>query len=262
MSLKGKTEQLMKTLHRFTYLFIVLVLAISPCLSQNDEKPIGNGIYLGVFYGLHSPGGDLSDRFGGNFSVGGNLEMVKNKKWIYGVEGQFLFGKKVKENVFGGLVTNDGHIIGTNSTLADISIKQRGINLFGKFGRMHDLWSDEHLSGLKWTIGAGFFQHQIRLTEGQGTVPFIEGNYAKGYDRLSNGFGLTEFIGYQFFDGRGRLNFFFGGEFTQAFTKDRRGLNYNTREPVTESRFDMLVGLKIGMQVTIKQFKSPDEIWY
>ena len=178
------------------------------------------------------------------------------------MEGQFVFGNNVKESVFGGLVTDQGYIIGTNFALADIDIRERGINAFAKVGRVHDLWNEENISGIKWTIGVGYFQHKIRLAEGLNAVPFFEDPYVRGFDRLTNGVGITQFLGYQYLDARGRLNFFIGLEATEAFTQDRRKLNYNTRSVPKESRFDMMIGAKVGFQITIRRFQNPEEIWY
>jgi hypothetical protein len=227
-----------------------------------QQDPTADGVYLGIFYGYQVPVGDLADRFGRNSSLGGNLEFFVNQKWIIGVEGQFIFGPKVKENVLGGLVTSDGTLINTSFTLADVDIKERGFNLMAKFGRIHDLWSPRHISGIKWTIGAGWLQHKIRLKDSQNAIPYFEDPYIKGYDRLTNGLALTQFLGYQYLDDAGRLNVFFGAELTEAITKNRRGLNYNTNTLDEQSRFDMLAGLKFGIQITINRFKEPGEIWY
>ncbi len=229
--------------------------------TSEDTNPT-NGLYLGMFYGIHWPGADMADRFGQNFSIGGNFEFLADQKWIYGVEGQFLFGNEVKENVAGEIVDDKGRLIDANYQIAEIDVKERGINLFAKFGRIHDLWSERNISGIKWTVGAGWAQHKIRLKDSSGSVPFFNDDYIKGYDRLSGGFALTEFLGYQYLEERGRLNLFIGTELTQAFTKNQRGYNYSTKEFDTESRFDLLIGLKAGIQITIKTYRDPVDIWY
>jgi len=45
------------------------------------------------------------------------------------------------------------------------------------------------------------------------------------------------------------MNFYIGIEFTQAFTKNRRGFNYNTGEYDNASRLDLLYSLKAGMVI-------------
>ena len=264
MKSNEKIHRILTNTAPFCLIAIFILLSSLSTLAQEEpaESISGNGAYLGVFYGVQWSAGDLSDRFGSNSSVGATFEVFKNQKWIFGVEGQFLFGNEIKEDVFGGIVTDQGHIINSNYGIADIDIKERGINIFAKVGRIHDLWSEQHVSGFKWTIGAGFLQHKIRLKDAQDAVPFFNDDYIKGYDRLTNGFALTEFLGYQFLDVKGGLNFFIGAEFVQGFTKDRRGLNYNTGVEIDDSRFDMLIGLKAGMQITIKGFQPADEIWY
>ncbi len=193
--------------------------------AQSEEQDFGTGIYLGATYGVHWPGADLADRFGRNFALGGNLEVVKGQKWIFGLEGHFLFGNEVNENVAGGLVDDRGILINSAFSIADIDSKERGLHFLAKAGQIYDLWNEEHISGIKWSFGVGFLQHKIRLRDAQQAVPYFEDDYVKGYDRLTNGFALTQFIGYQYLDQRGRLNFYLGGEVTEAFTKNRRGLS-------------------------------------
>ena len=255
----------MKSSYQFqikTVLSILLIQLVSANIlfGQNQERD--NGYYLGVFYGLHWPAGDLVDRFGQNFSLGGSAELIKNLKWIMAVEGQFIFGNEVKENIAGGIVTETGRLISPNYSLAEVDVKERGFQFQVKFGRIHDLWNEKNISGIKWTIAPGWIQHKIRLKDATGNVPFFNDDYVKGYDRLTNGFSLSEFVGYQYLEERGRLNLFIGAELTQAFTKNRRGLSYNTREVENESRLDLLFGLKAGLQITIRTFRDPGEIWY
>ena len=250
----------------FAHKNIILTMLLLLCAGreyacgQTEER--SNGYYLGVFYGTHWPGGDLADRFGRNFSLGGSLDLIKGQKWLIGVEGQFLFGKDVKENIAGGIVTDRGRLISPAYSIAEVDVRERGVQFQVKFGRIHDLFSEKNISGIKWTVAPGWLQHKIRLTDATGTVPFFNDEYVKGYDRLTNGFSISEFIGYQYLEERGRLNLFIGAEFTQAFTQNRRGLSYNTRMADDASRVDLLFGFKAGIQITLRTFRDPGEIWY
>jgi len=229
---------------------------------QEEESEIFDGIYLGFQYGAYIPAGDLADRFGNNFGLGANIEVLKNKKWVYGVEGQFHFGRNVQESVAGELVDERGVLINTSFNLADVDVRERGIHIFGKFGRVHDLWHETSISGIKWTFGVGYLQHKIRLKDADQAVPYFDDPYVRGYDRLTAGFSLDQFVGYQYLDRNGRLNVYVGLEFIEAFTKSQRGLNYNTKIVDDQSRVDILMGAKIGLQITIRSYKDKDDIWY
>lgn len=261
--MKIRVNQRVKKGLLLTCLVLTCMFQSSLVMAQEEDEGLaGNGLYIGVFYGINWPGGDLADRFGNNFSVGGNFEYFYKQKWVFGFEGQFLFGNEVKENVAGELVDVQGRLINTAPSIASIDVKERGIHFMGKIGRMHDLWSDEHVSGIKWTLGFGYLQHKIRLADSQEAVPFFEGDYIAGYDRLTGGFALTQFAGYQYLNRQGRLNAYVGVEVTEAFTKSQRGLSYNTKIVDDASRFDLLFGLKAGINITIKGYRDKDDIWY
>lgn len=220
------------------------------------------GIYLGAGYGFQWPAGDIADRFGANSILTGNVEMINEKLWVFGTSFNYMFGNNINEAIAGGLVDGQGRLINTASDIADVDVKQRGFAAFMQAGRILDLWSERHISGIKWSLGVGFLQHKVRLADSQNAVPYFEKPYVKGYDRLTNGVAVSQFIGYQFFDNRGRLNFFAGLEAIEGFTKNRRGLNYNTREAIDKGQFDMLFGFKAGIQITIKSIKDQEDIWY
>ena len=246
-------------------LSLLFICSMMPGVVQTSiaqEQSGRNGIYLSAYYGIHWPAGDLADRFGHNFAAGAGLELLKNQKWVYGIEGQFLFGKEVNENVAGGIVDDRGILINASYNLADIDVKERGVHIFGKVGRIHDFWGEDNISGIKWTFGVGYLQHKIRLKDSQNAVPFFEDDYIKGFDRLTAGISLTQFVGYQYLDHRGRLNLFCGAELTEAFTKSQRGLSYSTKTIDDDARLDLLVGFKAGIQITIKSFRPQEDIWY
>ena len=83
----------------------------------------------------------------------------------------------------------------------------------------------------------------------------------KGYDRLSTGFSLNQFIGYQYFGKTRLINFFAGIEGIQAFTKNRRGYNYDTQKVDTKERFDSMYGIKVGWIIPFYK-KTTQEFYY
>ena len=89
-------------------------------------------------------------------------------------------------------------------------------------------------------------QHKIRIEHQNNVIPQLEGEYIKGYDRLSNGFMLTGFVGYFNMSSSKMANFYIGYEFMQGFTKNRRGFNFDTKESDSKNRLDILSGFKIG----------------
>ena len=110
---------------------------------------------------------------------------------------------------------------------------------------------------------AGVLQHKIRIEDRTGGLPQLVGDYKKGYDRMTNGLALTEFIGYQHFSNDGRINFYVGFEFTQGFTKNRRSWDFLTQQRMDNNRLDLLNGLRIGWTLPILgDSYDADDIFY
>jgi hypothetical protein len=110
-------------------------------------------------------------------------------------------------------------------------------------------------------IGGGMLQHKILIDNEDRNVPSISGDYKKGYDRLSNGFALREFIGYQFLSNYRLINFYAGVEFIQAWTKCRRIVNFDTMQRDLTKRHDLLIGIRVGWLLPIYN-RMPDEYYY
>lgn len=215
-------------------------------------------------YAGHRPGADLEARFGNNFSLGLGLDWLTAKSnWIFGLNANFLFGNTVKSDVLAGLRTDAGFIIGNSRLPADITLRQRGWLLHAEIGRHFPLNADNPRSGIRVTISPGLLQHNIRIQDDpQQAVPQLLGDYKKGYDRLSNGFSLTEFIGYQLLSENRRMNFFLGLEFTQAFTQNRRDFDFVSRTKDETRRTDLLYGIRLGWIIPFYVGSAGGDIYY
>lgn len=209
----------------------------------------GRALLIDINYGYALPFGDMKDRFGRNFDVGGGVEMMLGgSNWIFGLAGGVLFGNTVKDDVLVNLRTPEGEIIGSNAAWADVRLKERGFHAEARFGKLIPLIADNKRSGLRVVLGLGLLQHKIRLQEDATSfVPQILKDYGKGYDRLSNGLMISEFIGYQHLAKNKLVNFYAGFELTQAFTQNRRDWDFTTKTSSdTSTRTDLLVGIKAG----------------
>jgi hypothetical protein len=246
---------------RFLLFALLFILSQANPLTAQEED-IANSLYMGVSYNTQWPVGELADRYGRNNAFGVSFDLLLKGKWLVSLDGQFLFGRDIKENTLGNILTSDGALIDKEYELALLDFSERGIHISGRFGKIHDLFHRSHISGIRWTIGLGYLQHKIKLQDDNNAILLFEDDYVKGYDRLSGGLAISEFIGYQFLDERGTLNLFAGLEFTQGLTKNLRKYNYNTMLEDNDIHFDMLVGLRAGIQITIRSFKDPDEITY
>lgn len=247
-------------------IFLLSLIFGSALKGQEDPYAQNKGQVLMPYisYAVHSPGADLSERFGTNFSLGAGLEwMTAKSNWIIGLNGNFLFGSRVKMDVLAPLRTDAGFIIGNNRLPADIQLRERGWLLHATFGKHLPLSASNPRSGLRLTISPGLLQHHIRIQDDpQQSVPQLLGDYKKGYDRLTNGFSISEFIGYQLLSTDRRLNFFFGLEFSQAFTQSRREIDFDTGLKDETKRTDLLYGLRLGWIIPFYVGQGDEDIYY
>ncbi len=248
---------------RFILCFLFLSLRVA-AFAQSSELNKGNGLLVHISYGAQLPAGDLSDRFGISTSIGGGLDFITDKNnLLVGIEGSYQFGDNVKEDVLAGLRTPDGFIIGNDRSYADIQLRQRGFYIGGLIGKLFTLSKNNYRSGIRLTLGAGLLQHKIRIQEDPSRfVPQLSDVYKKGYDRLSNGFSLNQFIGYQLLASNKRVNFYAGFEFIQGFTQNRRNFNFDTLSQDTSKRLDLYFGLRLGWTLPFYMGTAANEIYY
>ena len=103
-------------------------------------------------------------------------------------------------------------------------------------------------------------QHKIRLEHQLNPIGQLEGEYLKGYDRLTNGLALTQFVGY-LHSGNSRLvNFYVGLEATEGFTRGKRDLYFDTNQVDNDPRLDGLIGLRVGWILHV--YKRMPETYY
>lgn len=226
-----------------------------------------NVITLHAIYGFHIPGGDLSNRFGNNFSLGGGLDFITEKKnLIFGLKGNNLFGNMVKEDVLFSLRDSDGFILGSvgagQATYAEVFLRERGFYAGGHVGKLFALSNKNKRAGIRLTFGAGLLQHKVRIQDETGSADQLKGKFIEGYDQLSNGLAFEQFIGYQQLNRKTGINFFAGIELTEAFTKNRRSINFAIQSKDSNSRFDVLLGFRVGWSFSFYVGERAEDIRY
>lgn len=249
---------------RFYFLlFIVGVLSIAGSTLRAQVAPNQSSAILFRFgYGPQWPGGDLADRFGTSWSLQGQLDFLTQSDWLFGLQTQYFFGTEVKQDVLAGLRTEAGFIIGNQRSPADIQLRERGLFLGMQVGRNFVLNRERSRSGILFTLAGGWLLHRIRIqTDPAQTVNQVIAEYRAGYDRLTAGPALHQFIGYQNLDARGRLNFYVGIELMEGFTQSQRDWDFAAQGPLTGNRFDVLFGVRAGWILPFYQ-GSGEEIFY
>lgn len=198
-------------------------------------------------YSYQVAGGDLAKRFGNCSNISAEFSIKTKMNWTFGAEGFFLFGDSVKEiSIFDSLRTSNGQLLDKNGEYALYNLLERGFYAGVYIGKLFPVAGPNLNSGILVNIGAGLLQHKIRIENDGNFAPYISGAYTKGYDRLSNGFAAKIFIGYQYLGRRKLINFIAGFEYYQAWTKNRRDFNFDTRRKDDTLKNDALYSFKIG----------------
>lgn len=233
--------------------------AQSPVYTSNE----GTILAVNLSYGTQFPGGDLSDRFGVNINTGLGLQLFLTSNWMLELEGQYLFGSRVKTDVLAPLRSPEGYIFANDGGPADITLRERGWWLGLSAGKLISLLPSNPRSGLRLSLGAGLLEHKIRIqNDPQAFVPALTSEYRKGYDRLSNGLALKQFIGYQHFSLNRRINFFAGIELMQGFTASRRSWNTDEMAREDSPRLDLLFGFRAGWVLPFYLGEKGETIYY
>ena len=235
-----------------TALLLLFCLGISDASAQYSVRDSTlPGALIHAYAGYHLPGADLADRFGNNFSAGAGVLGKLRNSIFFGLSATFLTGGKVKEDtILNGISTADGRLIGSQGVQADISLQERGFNIQMHAGKLFPWIGPNPNSGVLFLAGVGILQHKIRIeylqNEANNIVPALEGDYRKGYDRLSNGVSISEFVAYLNSSNNKLVNFYVGFEAIQAFTQNRRDWNLDAGAKDAQPRLDLMFGLKFG----------------
>ena len=242
----------------FTFWFLLTILGKAPLHGQDSSTMV-----LFTFqYGAFLPVGDMGQRFGPGFSPGGELRWLSPSNWTAGLQGSFLFGGQVKEDVLANLRTSEGYIIGNDRLPADLQLRMRGAYLGGQAGKLWPL-GDSPRSGVRLSLGAGWLYHFIRIQKDPSRyVAQVEGAYARGYDRLAGGPAGYQWLGYEVHNRNGQVNLYIGLEILLAFTHPLRDYQFDLRSPETGGRRqDGFIGLRAGWSLPW-QFGKRSPTWY
>ena len=246
-------------------LLILLAFVLLSGKIFSQRKAMKDSVYHVLIVGLQFegqyPGGDMLKRFGPSISVGLPVLYKTGKNILFGLEGNYFFGTKIKERVMSNLFTPDGTITDVNGNPGSIRLNERGWNLYGVVGAIFNKLGHNKNSGLMATAGLGYMQHKVNIYDVGRNIPQLYGNLIKGYDRLTGGFSCNQFIGYMFISQNKIANFYVGFEFQEAFTKGLRGYQYDLMASDSKSRLDLMYGFRFGWLLPLYK-KAPKEFYY
>ncbi|MEO8150023.1 MAG: hypothetical protein ABI723_20460 [Bacteroidia bacterium] len=243
--------------------FLVVIVFLKSSQAQSSVKDSSiNATLVGVGAGVYLPAGDMADRFGANLTIHLSCGLKRANNWIYSVEGDYIFGSDIKENdLFKNIETSDGFIIGNDGKFATVRTFERGYAITFNVTKLITTGKPNKNTGFLFRLGTGFIQHKIKIETVGNTVPFLNKEYRKGYDRLSNGLALHQFVGYQYMSNKRAVNFFAGFDFFEGFTQNRREFNFDEMRKDDMKRKDIMLGIKVGWILPLYK-QAPNSFYY
>lgn len=248
---------------RKIYSFILLLAIITGLCAQDTTSSTSLLPMIQFNYAYQVPGADLHDRFANNSNVGVAFLLKSQQNLQFGLQGEAIFdGKVVEEGVLDNIRNKNGHFTDAEGQPVVVTTEERGLAIFLTAGNIIELGGKNPGSGLLFQIGAGYLQHKIKIDYRGGEVHQLSEDMMKGYDRLSSGLAIRQSIGYQLLGKRNLANFYIGLEFTEAFTKNRRKYNYDTREYDNKERLDIYSGVRAGWIIPFRKRRTDSYYYY
>ncbi len=224
-----------------------------------EKPPARKGVILGFNGGVDFPGGDMAKRFGTSYRAGVQVLYKTKSNWIFGPKFDYMFGNKIKEDslminirdAYGTYISNIGERI-------NLQVYERGYMVGMQGGKIFNVGKENSDNGIMALTTVGFMEHKIFIRERDDAITAVNGKYKKGYDRLTNGLLLEQYVGYTYFANTNLLNFHIGLNIAAAFTQGRREFLYDVMRPDNEARVDLLFGVRAGLYIPIFRRKSEE----
>lgn len=251
----------MKTIRLTVFFCLLLPLHVfaQDGLFATQKVETRNGLVIALEANFNIPAADFAKRFGVGYGIGPSVFYKTKKNWLFGAKADFIFGNKIKEDSFlTNLKEANGGIIGQNGIRSALRVYERGYTVGLQAGKILNFSPAHPDNGLMLMASAGFIQHKILLTDPDGNITQVQGQYRKGYDRLANGWYVEQFVGYTHFGNDGLLNFNIGFNFLAGFTQGRRDYQLDVRRPGNEKRVDIIWGFRGGWYIPVFKRKSEE----
>ena len=235
--------------------FITLLLLTATLQSQPVQGPApapgsGSFLLLRVGGGFYLTGADLANGFPQFASLPTGLYYKSAKNLTLGVNHTPFWGNKVSyTNLFGDMLGPSGEILDQNGFPTIIRYYMRGNSTTLTAGKLFG-GKPGKPGQFEIALGAGFMQHYVKMQFDVGRTPQLEGEYAKGYDRLTNGLQLVQHFRWHYLNPE-TMSLFAGLDISQGLTRNRRSWNFGEYGPDNSLHFDFYAGLSAGIIIPL-----------
>ena len=247
-----------------TLLVCFLMIPVLSFSQWNKKDSVMSRVWIGAEYGGNWPQADLAERYGFMNHIGVMTGFKSSKNWFYGLQSSFHFGNDIRlTGLFDHLIDSYGNITDVNGDIAAVLVFPRGFNINACIGKIFPVFGSNKNSGIFVHTGVGYLLHRMKIETNEQVIPQIELDYKKGYDRLTSGVNIHQFVGYNFMLNDGGYHFYGGLYAQEGFTKNRRTINFDEPDvPVsTELRLDVQIGFKLGWVIPIYK-RQPKDFYF
>jgi len=247
----------------FHLLPLIALGAAAPCYAQHGIRDTSITIVpITLSYAYQVPQGDMALRFGNSNSIALGAGVKFKNNYFIGAEGSMIFGNKVNESgMLSQLIADNGDIVDQDGQPSAVLLYERGWTAMITAAKVMPIVGPNPNSGILLKLGGGYMRHKVRVETQNNTVPALEGDYLKGYDRLTAGPAGLFFVGYQHLGNNRFINFMFGFEVMLGFTHHLRPYNFDNGRTDDGQRVDGLYGLRAGWILPLYRH-ADDRIYY
>jgi len=245
---------------------LIFLFSLIGMISQAQKRVSDTTVSTVLFqatYAFQIPGGDLTEFFGNNSTVGGGVSYKTDKNWLFGAFGHFIFGDQVnnRAEIFKGISTADGEVIDGNGLYTSLALFERGFHMQFKAGKLFNVLGPNPNSGIYVQAGLGYLTHRIRIETQFGTAPQLMDDYALGYDRMRGGLAFSGEFGYLLMSNSRLLNLSVALEFTQVSAKSLRDYDFALIRKNDKSYSDQYFGIRISWMIPTYK-RAPQDYYY
>ena len=253
------------------FLFIICVVIFCAKTYSQMEVRVSKTDSAGLFVFL-APNfiynivlADLKKEFKNNLAIGTDLGVKMKNNWSIDFGFKYYFGGEVDTNILKSMFKHllvDGHFIKqTGEATTEVKFEFRGISFHLQTGKIIPVSKRFLNSGIWLKAGIGVTQHFINIKNLEDAVPHLRPEYKKGYDRLTLGFSLYQFVGYAHFNKRNLFCAYAGVEFFENFAKRQRDYDYSLMKKDDTKLFEAMIGFKIGWIIPLYKH-DPNAVFY
>lgn len=208
---------------------------------------------------------DLRKEFGDNLSIGADFGIKTKNNWSVDFGFKYHFSGKfdslIGEDLF-KYIASDGNFFTENGLPMKLNVDFRGLNFQLQAGKVIPVSQKFRNSGIWVKLGIGVMQHYLHIKTNQNEIPSLTNEYKKGYDRLTLGFTLNQFIGYMHLTKKNLLCFYGGIEFSEIFAKRQREYDFNLMGKDNSKLFESMIGIKVGWIIPLYKHDPHSEFEY